>query len=521
MTIHFNICHTAAYGEEMLLNILTGSGGSRSAVSVGMNTHDGSHWACRLDDIDAKPGERIDFYFSIASAGREHTREWTGITHRLDLSAARAECLRVNSVWHDAPSNARLYTSAYACCIARRAVAPMPRCTYTKTLRLTVRAPQAEPGTRLAITGGGKALGDWDTARALPMTEHNTGEWQIDLNAGCLDSRIEFGFAAIGTHGEATRETAGIRTLDIPCMQTGDMAAYELAEATFDMQPPRLRTAYTSVAQLRSEGSCGVGDLGDLAAYIAATARNAAADIVRLQPVNDTQSTDTAADATPYSITSAYALHPLLCDLRQLPAPADDDARLQAEATRRRLNAEPHTDYMATLAAKTSYLRHAFAQEGDRVMHTADYRRFFADNEPWLVPYAQYSYLREAYAQPDFRLWPSHNEWTEAERGQLQNSRTKAYKKLAFFYYVQYVLHTQLKAAHRLARDGGIVLMGDLTAVLNPNGCDAWKDQARAGTDEWWMRRLAAMECYYDACHVADDVRRRQAVACSTQMWID
>lgn len=191
------------------------------------------------------------------------------------------------------------------------------------------------------------------------------------------------------------------------------------------------------------------------------------------------------------------------------------------EMLRRQLNALPYNDYLATLEAKLHYLRLIFAQEGDRTMHSAAFKHWFAANEHWLVPYAQYSYLREAYAQPNFRLWPNHKEWTEAERGQLQNSRTKAYKKLAFYYYVQYILHTQLYCVHTMARDKGLVLMGDLTAIINPNGCDVWQEQGNVGSDKWWKRRLETSQQYYDACLVTADTAKRQRVVDSTRMWLD
>jgi 4-alpha-glucanotransferase len=78
------------------------------------------------------------------------------------------------------------------------------------------------------------------------------------------------------------------------------------------------------------------------------------------------------------------------------------------------LNALPYNDYLATLEAKLGYMHIAFVQEGDHIMHSAAFKQWFAANEYWLVPYAQYSYLREAYNQPNFRIWPNHNEWTEA-----------------------------------------------------------------------------------------------------------
>ena len=167
-------------------------------------------------------------------------------------------------------------------------------------------------------------------------------------------------------------------------------------------------------------------------------------------------------------------------------------------------------------------------------MRSAAFKRFFRDNERWLVPYAQYSYLRDAYGTADFNTWPSHCEWTEAERGQLSNPRTKAYKKLAFFYYVQFVLDQQMCAAHEHAMARGVILKGDIPIGVDRTGCDVWFEphyfnldgQAGAPPDafsangqnwgfptynwdrmladgcQWWVRRFRNMAKYFDAYRI-------------------
>ena len=522
MTIQFNISHDAPYGEEVLLNVFVDDeDGQTRVVALDMRTIDGSHWTYKLNNINRQNQSSIDYFFSTNFAGHERMCEWTGITHRLDLNITRGENLNIRNAWHDVPGNARFYTSAYTECKEPRQVSAPARCMYTKTLRLITRAPKLRAGERLFVTGGGKSLGDWNVENAIAMTEHNTGEWQADINAMHLNGDVEFRFFAVDKEGAMTNENGANRIINLPYMQTGDVAVYELSEADIDTPFAEPKITYTSIANLRCADSFGVGDFGDLASFVHNVALKASANVVRITPAYDTQSTGTAADASHHSIISVYALHPLLCDVRQLSPIEDAAEQLRMETLRRQLNALPYNDYLATLEAKLHCLRLIFAQEGDRTMHSAAFKHWFAANEHWLVPYAQYSYLREAYAQPNFRLWPNHKEWTEAERGQLQNSRTKAYKKLAFYYYVQYILHTQLYCVHTMARDKGIVLMGDLTAIINPNGCDVWQEQGNVGSDKWWKRRLETSQQYYDACLVTADTAKRQRVVDSTRMWLD
>ena len=521
MTIQFNISHAVAYGEELLLNIIVGDSAGHTTARIGMSTLDGELWTCHLDNVDAKANRHIDYYFSVDSAGHEREREWTGLVHRLDLTLTRCENMRVECVWNAVPTDIRPYTSAFAECLARHTAATPPRVAQMRTLRLIVRAPHLRPGERLAVAGADRVMGAWDKDKAAAMTEHSACEWQADINAGGLNADTELQFVAVAADGTTEWEAGGRRTLHNIRVKPGEALVCELCEALFDRHTELPARKTTTVAKLRTNGSFGVGDFGDLAALVSSTGETKAERMIVLPPVNDTVSTHTDADATPYSVISVCALHPLLCDLRQLPPIADRTLRERMEALRLRLNALPHTDYSATLAAKADYLHAIFCQEGDHIMRSSAYRRFFANNEHWLVPYAQYSYLRDAYTEPDFRHWPSHTEWTEAERGQLQNQRTKAYKKLAFIYYVQFVLHTQLCGVHSIAREHGIVLAGDTTANVNPNGCDVWQSQDKVGSDEWWARRLAVMANYYDACRVAQNVISRRRITESTRMWLE
>lgn len=520
MTILFEITHAAAYGEEVLLNVISYEDGMRKTARLGMSTLDCEHWTFRLDGIDSKTGRYIDYYYSVDSAGCEREREWTGVVHRIDMNLTHCEFLRVCSVWYGKPSDARMYTSAFAECLCRRQPVQPSRTPFARTLRIVVRAPQLRSGERLAVVGSDRMMGGWDSSLAVDMVEHTACEWQADFNVASISGGIEFKFVAVAADGGLEWETGGKRTLAAMNLRPGEAVACELAEARFDRCDIMPECRHVSVAKLRTDGSFGVGDFGDLAAFVAAESRKGGARMVCMPPVCDTISTRTDADATPYSIVSVYALHPLLCDIRQIPSLSDSVAHDSMERQRQKLNALAVVNYSATLAAKLEYLHEAFLQDGDRTMHSAAFRRFFADNEHWLVPYAQYSYLRDAYDVADFRHWPSHTEWTEAERGQLQNPRTKAYKKLAFIYYVQYVLHCQLRAVHDVARQGGIVLAGDMTANVNPNGCDVWRHPDDIGSDAWWVQRLAVMENYYDACLVAETVLKRRHIVESTRMWL-
>ena len=328
-------------------------------------------------------------------------------------------------------------------------------------------------------------------------------------------------------------ETCDNRKLKLDAMEAGDVCVIEEDQSFFAMCNRRLAGTLVPLFSLRTEGSFGVGDFGDLAAMTDLVA-DTGQRVLQLLPINDTTTSRRWTDSYPYSCISIFALNPIYVDLRQLPPLADAKKQAEFEALRQELNALPAVDYERVIRAKEQYLHLMFEQESERTMRSAAFKKFFRDNERWLVPYAQYSYLRDAYGTADFNTWPSHREWTEAERGQLSNPRTKAYKKLAFFYYVQFVLDQQMCVAHEHAMARGVILKGDIPIGVDRTGCDVWFEphyfnldgQAGAPPDafaangqnwgfptynwdrmladgcQWWVRRFRNMAKYFDAYRI-------------------
>ena len=108
-----------------------------------------------------------------------------------------------------------------------------------------------------------------------------------------------------------------------------------------------------------------------------------------------------------------------------------------------------------------------FEQEGEKVLKSNAFKTFFKETEHWLVPYAQYSYLRDKYGTADFSLWPDHHQWDETTRKALSDPKNKAYKDVAFFYYVQFILSSQLKAVHEYAQAHNVILKGDILVLID------------------------------------------------------
>ena len=316
-------------------------------------------------------------------------------------------------------------------------------------------------------------------------------------------------------------------------MKAGELVSYELDQAFFALYNRKLAGTQVPVFSLRTCKSAGIGDFGDLKTmidFVASTGQK----VLQLLPINDTTITHTWTDSYPYSCISVFAIHPQYADLHALPELKDAKARAEAEKTRAELNALDKIDYEKVNDFKINYLRQIFNQEGEKMMKTAEYKAFFQASELWLVPYAQYSYLRDKNGTADFNQWPDHQVWDEAERKVLADPKTAAYKNVAFFYFVQFVLDRQMQEAHEHAKAKGVILKGDIPIGVNRNGCDVWTEpkyfnlngQAGAPPDDfsangqnwgfptynwfemlkdgcqWWNRRFQNMARYFDAYRI-------------------
>ena len=529
MTVQFNIEYKAMFGEQIVVNIQTEEG----ELKLPLETTDGERWAC--DWCVESPEKSYTYYYGVEREGRAVKTEWLMIKHQLDVNAKKAAVYTLYDHWKAMPEDAYLYSSAFTDCINHQAPQEMKPETGSKIVRLIVRAPQLHDGERLGVLGADKALGAWDVQKILPMTQHTYNEWVADIDAAHLEgSHLEFKFVAFrNAKNELLWETSMNRTVDLPEMKAGELVSYELDQAFFALYNRKLAGTQVPVFSLRTRKSAGIGDFGDLKTmidFVASTGQK----VLQLLPINDTTITHTWTDSYPYSCISVFAIHPQYADLHALPELKDAKARAEAEKTRAELNALDKIDYEKVNDFKINYLRQIFNQEGEKMMKTAEYKAFFQDTELWLVPYAQYSYLRDKNGTADFNQWPDHQVWDEAERKALTDPKTAAYKNVAFFYFVQFVLDRQMQEAHEYAKAKGVILKGDIPIGVNRNGCDVWMEpkyfnlngQAGAPPDDfsvngqnwgfptynwfemlkdgcqWWNRRFQNMARYFDAYRI-------------------
>ena len=533
MTILLNLSYNTVFGEQLVANFIKGDK-PEDIVKQRMNTVNGSEWTCRVNTPEGT--DAVSYYYSVEKNGVLSRQEWQLQPHNIKLSASKSESFIAYDHWNDIPEDAYMYSSAITDCVAKRAKGKTVKTASTQAVIIKTKAPQLRASERLAVMGSEKVLGEWEATKAYPMEEFAPNEWMAVIDAKKLKSnRLEFKFVALNEKIDYTPlwETRDNRIVEIPEMKDGETIVYELDIAFFPIFAWKAAGVVVPIFSLRSEGSFGVGDFGDLKMMVGWAAKTHQR-VIQILPIYDTTITNTWTDSYPYNSISIYALHPQYADLRQLPELKDEETRERMETLRKELNALPQIDYERVNNAKREYLRLLFEQEFAATSKKATYKKFFEDNKDWLVPYAAFSHYRDIYGTATFSQWPDHHSLPEDEREKMGTPGTKEYKSVAFWYYIQYILDTQLRDAHSYAQSNRVLLKGDIPIGISRDGVEAWVEpkyfnlngQAGAPPDafsangqnwgfptynwdamledgcSWWVRRFRKMAEFFDAYRI-------------------
>ena len=530
MKLTFRIEYRTAWGE-MLGATLCGNDNQPIMLSTG----DGIRWEGSAEMTDAPAGIPISYRYGVYRDGQCIRRE-SGTMPHIFCPGKKRNCHYIlDDFWKDLPQESYLYSSAFSgdyqsansiktmapadCSITFRALCP---CLHHKH-------------QQLGICGRGAALGNWDCKQTVLMEEIQANEWTVTLNAASLEFPLEYKIVACNADTKEVEEweAHNNRLLCIDGMKKGEIYLTPESEVRFTSSARKVAGTAIPVFSLRSEGSFGVGDFGDLKKLID-WAVSTHQQAIQILPINDTTITNTWMDSYPYNSISIYAFHPMYIDLRQLGKLKDKEALAFYEEKRKELNALPQIDYEAVNNTKRAYLKSMYQQTGKKVLASAEFKKFFKENEHWLLPYAAFSYLRDQYGTPNFSQWPEHNEYHADEIAAMCIPESDCYEEIAFYYYIQYNLHIQLLDAGNYAREKGIIFKGDIPIGISRNSVEAWIEpyyfnmngQAGAPPDafstngqnwgvptynwdvmekddyQWWQKRFRKMAEYFTAYRI-------------------
>ena len=460
MKIKFTIHYHTAWGESLHVAIdYHSQDGTFRHQNLLMQTGDGELWTLETAALMSRhhPLSHIVYRYQVEDAeGQVLRKEWNLVPRIYYFDGSKDYVFP--DEWRDRPLPLHLYSSAYLTTVHRQQgeqVEALRLPLFRRTIIFRVSAPQLKTGQSVAVCGSHPAIGSWSTSRFLRMQYAGLGEWMLSVNALGWQLPIEYKYVLVDeqTHELLEWEEGDNRQIDCSQLRIdsnqqdnnqlpdGMVMVLHGGHLRLREEPWRAAGVAVPVFSLRSEHSYGVGDFGDLRRlvdWVVATGMK----FIQTLPVNDTTTDGLWHDSYPYNIVSAFALHPHYVDLEAAGTLKSKQRMTQFERRRQELNALPASDYEAVDRVKHEYLEALFAEQGQKVMSTTDFQNFLKANQDWLKPYAEY----------------------RNEKSGLKNDE--------FTYYVQYLLHTQLKAAADYARSKGVVLKGDLPIGVNRDSAE-------------------------------------------------
>ncbi len=536
MTLLFHLRFSTHFGQKMLVvGDHPALGNSQPEQAIALEYVNDQWWRLALEISDAASLHSITYKYLLQESDGRMVEEW-GFDRTLNLSNALTTIQTVDTWSHAGEYEQVFYSGPF-----RRILLPQRPLTAIQSkpdesiIYFRVKAPLLRATESLRLIGDGPALGNWKQSDSIPMRWNGQWwEWSLPTQSFAQGAfHYKYGVWDDAAGQWVRFEDGEDRFFQYPGL---DPTAVCYVHDGFIRLPNNTwRGAGLSIPvfSLRSEKSFGVGEFNDLK-LLADWGQQLGIRLIQILPVNDTTAFHNWKDSYPYAGISAFALHPLYTSLQLIAGEEHADLLQDWEQRRMELNASPVVDYEAVMKAKWELLRILYERTGKQCFASRAYKSYWKEQEHWLKPYCVFSYLRDTYGTASFAEWPEHNTYDESAAKVLLKAGTKTAKAIAFYGFVQFHLHVQLKEAVQYLHNKGIILKGDIPIGINRHGCDAWVApelyhmnwQAGAPPDDftaigqnwgfptynwkrmqadgfsWWRQRFQQMELYYDAFRI-------------------
>lgn len=533
MTIHFYLRYHTVFGQDLYIsgnNEYLGDNDSSKAVKLSWYNDDFWHLSLQLpDDFD----DTILYNYILKD--KNGMEIFDGEESRfIDLSIFKKKSFTIIDTWNAAGNIGNVFFTRP---FSKILLSPVAKTKIIRPKKIThefrVKAPLLQPGETVFLCGSTQNLKSWDTENPILLSPKNN--WFVafvHLEENEWPATYKYGIYDLNQKRIVRFEDGENRFLQ----KSEDKNEFTILHDGFVNYPPKFwKGAGVSIPvfSLRSQKSFGVGEFSDIKLLID-WAKKTGLKMIQLLPVNDTTAHHDWHDSYPYAAISAFALHPLYINLEKIAGKKFHSIVKPLKKKQKQLNELAEFDYEQVMKFKLSILKELYLAGKDEFKNDLDYFEFFDLNRDWLVPYAAFSYLRDKYKTPDFRKWKAHKIYNESAIQKLVSPSQSHYDDIAFFYFVQYHLHLQMKEVADYAHLQKIVLKGDIPIGIYRYGCDAWvnpslyymDEQSGAPPDdfavrgqnwgfptynwekmkednfEWWRRRFDQMSNYFDAFRI-------------------
>jgi 4-alpha-glucanotransferase len=526
MIIQFYLRFYTTVGQELLI-----AGMPNEQAPIRMNWYNNQYWFAQID-LALSQIEDFTYYYQLKDIDGKITSEW-GKDRRLESGLTGFDEIQVVDTWNHAGAyeNA-FYTAPFQNTLLQHIGKKKFKLPKQFSHIFRVKAPLLKKNEVVCLAGAGTTLGEWTTEK--PILLQSDGNWwtiAMELPKEGFPLQYKYGIYNTKNKNFVQFEAGENRQL------FGDAGQHLTIVQDGFLQVPNTGWKGAGVAipvfSLRTKNSWGIGEFTDLK-ELADWAASVDMKLIQLLPINDTTATYSWMDSYPYAAISAFALHPIFINLEAVAGKKSASLLKPYKDQQKFLNELPVVDYEAVLKLKLELLLQLFEIQKENWQQDKDYQEFFNRNEDWLVSYAAFCYLRDENGSSDFTKWSSHGQYNAAAISKLVAPDSDAYTKIAFHYYLQFQLHSQLKAATEYAHKNGIIVKGDIPIGIYRYSCDAWvapelynmDQQAGAPPDDfaikgqnwgfptynwqqmqkdgfgWWIRRFAQMSDYFDAFRI-------------------
>lgn len=529
MKLTFNVNYRTEWGESLYL---TGSakelGGNDPSLAVPMKLNGYETWSATVDIPDSLPTFEYSYIVKHDNGYVKH--EWG--KPRVFEHAPDTHRVNIVDRWQDQPWDKPYYSSAFTECICMRGDRSPKVIPAAGMLTLSVDAPMIKPDEVVAVSGETASLGEWDIAKALVMSDANYPTWTVNIPTESLGKGTDYKFLILkkGSGKVVAWEGRDNRHIDID-PSNPDVALIDAGQRLVNpLSPWKGAGVAIPVFSLRSEEDFGVGDFMDLKKMIdwAVQTRQ---NFVQLLPINDTTMTGTWTDSYPYNANSTFALHPMYLRLTAMGRLENTDRQRYFDNLGRELNQLQQVDYERVNNGKKEFTRELYAQDGEKVLASDEFKAFFDKNESWLTPYAAFCVLRDINHTPEMDKW---GEYAVYDKAKIDQFISEHKYDINYVYYIQFFLDRQMREVRDYAHSKGVAIKGDIPIGISRTSVDAWISprlfnldcQAGAPPDDfsvlgqnwgfptynweemskdgfaWWKSRFCKMAEYFDAYRI-------------------
>lgn len=534
MKIHFSINYFTRWGQNMALSgTLPQLGGGDVSKAVYMNFQWRENWSLEIETENDAPFEFTYRYVLKDNNGLDNM-EW-GDDRKISVNPAEVQELWLNDTWNSPGAVENVFmTSPFQDVLFKDNYLPVKGKTPKKhTHVFRVKAPLLQQGEALCIVGDAKALGYWDTSKAVLMSNDEYPWWTVKVDLGNEKRKgvsYKYGIYDVEDKRFKYFENGADRycALDVkPGRRT------VVSDAFVNVDNTKFHGAGVNVPvfSLRTRNSFGVGDFSDLKLLVD-WAKKCGLKLIQVLPINDTIGTHTDADILPYAAMTVFAFSPLYLNLPKMGKLSQDNPLMQEYSEKqKRLNALPMVEFLEVVNYKLAYAKALYYQEKEKFLADRDFQKYYEENSYWLDDYSVFCCLRDIYGTADHSCW---GEYANYQHWMVDKVKQEHFDEVSVNYFIQYHLHLQLKEAVDYAHKNGIIIKGDIPIGVNRNSVETWVSpdlfnmdmQAGAPPDmfaikgqnwelptynwekieesgfEWWKKRFAQMGRYFDTFRI-------------------